>query len=42
VRTICVADAQHDDEMALIVHGGDKLTAFLEFQSPIQAIREWT
>jgi hypothetical protein len=39
---MCVADAHRDDGIRFVVHADDKLTAFLEFQSTIQAYREWT
>jgi hypothetical protein len=37
---MCVAYAHRDDRMRFVVHADYKLTAFLEFQSVIQACRE--
>jgi hypothetical protein len=39
VQTVCIASAHHHDGMRFIVHD-DKLTAFLELESTIQAYRE--
>jgi hypothetical protein len=38
-RTIFVADAHRDDGKRFVVHANEKLTAFLELESPIRLLR---
>jgi hypothetical protein len=37
-RTIFVADAHRDDGKRFVVHGDEKLTAFVELESAIRSI----
>ena len=39
-RTIFVADAHRDDGKRFVVHADEKLTAFVELESVIRAVRE--
>jgi hypothetical protein len=39
-RTIWIVDAHRDDGNRFIVHGDEKLTAFLELESAIRACGE--
>jgi hypothetical protein len=39
-RTIWIADAHRDDDQRFIVRADEKLTAFLEIESAIQACSE--
>jgi len=41
-QTIFVSDAHRDDGKRFVVHADEKLTAFLELKSAIQACRELT
>jgi hypothetical protein len=38
-RTICIADAHRDDGKRFVVRADEKLTAFLELESAIRAVR---
>ena len=38
-RTIWIADAHRDDGKRFVVHADEKLTAFLELESAIRAVR---
>ena len=38
-RTIWIADAHRDDGKRFVVHGDEKLTAFLELEATIQTFK---
>jgi hypothetical protein len=43
-RTIWIADAHRDDGMRFVVRADEKLTAFLELESPrvsLQSLEQW-